>query len=108
MPIAALVSRLVDRHGIRDVCPVDSSEWRQRMRPHAGIAGNFERLDAPGHECISNQRPMATPRDCFRAHHRYALRARQRHAPFELLSEGWGLHVVGIAAKALVAPAEIN
>lgn len=62
----------------------------------------------PDRECISDQRSMTTPRDCLRAHDRRRNGTTARHEGFQRCSKDFGLHVVGIAAKACVLPACVD
>jgi hypothetical protein len=57
---------------------------------------------------ISDQRTMAAPRDCFRAHDRGCRLLIDRDQLGKCLSESFRLHVIGIAAKAGIAPAHVD
>src|SRR5262249_19596098 len=51
---------------------------------------------------------MAAPRNGFRTHDGRALRAAHCHKPFKPMREFFGLHVIGVTAKARIAPSGVG
>jgi hypothetical protein len=74
------------------------------MRPGANTAGNLTCIDASRQQRIRNQRSVATPRHRLCAHEHDALLSCQVNAILQAVFELLGLHVIGITAKAGIAP----
>ena len=67
-------------------------------------ADDFENLNAAHQQRIRDQRTVTAPRDGFRAHRRGWLFPAEFDQQIERLGELPSLHVIGIAAKAGIAP----
>ncbi len=62
--------------------------------------------DSSNQERVGDERAVASPGDCFRAHH--CQRARQPKQLCQSFLEFRGQHVIGVAAKVGVAPTSIG
>ncbi len=93
---------------IHDVRACNTGKRRQDMRPRANAAGNLVRLDASRQQRVRNQCPVATPRHRLGAHQDDALPLRQVDTRLQAVLECCGLHVVGIATEAGVAPGRVD
>ncbi len=96
---------------ISDIVPdaslaVDSSERRQvvwlRAHVHDMIHG-----DSPGDGGVRNQKPVATPGNCFGAHDYCGLQPRKNQKIFKGLVELPRLHVVGVGPETGIAPLRV-
>lgn len=78
------------------------------MRLAAGGAGNLLHLDAADEKRIGNQGTVTAPGHSFSTHDRSGPLTGDANEIFEGGGKGFGLHVVGIAAEAGVAPGAID
>ena len=92
---------------IRDVRSMTRANGVE-MRPRANTAGNLTRLDPSRQQRVSNQRSMTTPGHRLGAHQHDALLLRQVDATLQAVFELRGLHVVGIATEAGIAPTGVR
>ncbi len=77
------------------------------MRASAGLARNFLRVDSPNEQCIGDQGTVTAPGHGFGTHDGCRLVVRNANQLAERLFKFGGLHVIGIAAKARIAPSGI-
>lgn len=78
------------------------------MRIGLGGAHDVEHRDAASHERIGDHRAVTTPGDCFGAHDGGGAEGVEREELVEVLGKFRGLHMVGIPAEGVVAPAGIG
>ena len=86
----------------------DLSERRDVVRSSFRWFHNMVNFPATAHQRIGNQRPMAAPRDRFRAHDGCRLFRAIRHKLFNGSLEFVRLHIVGVSAKTGVAPSVVD
>src|SRR6185437_4956774 len=84
------------------------SPGRQLVRLDAGGADDLFRIDAADQKRICNQGAVAAPRHRFGTHDGGWALAGKADEFFQRVGEGLSLHVIGIAAKAGVAPRRIE
>ena len=78
------------------------------MWARVGGADDFAHIDTARNQRIGDERPVASPGNSFRAHQGDSLRRRQLKTLFEGILKLRRLHVVGIAAKARIAPSHVR
>ena len=78
------------------------------MRPRTNAADNLAGFDASGHECVGNQRAVATPRQRLSAHQYDLFTLRELNTAAQTRFERRSLHVVGIAAEAGIPPSHVR
>ena len=86
---------------------MDLRKGRQRMQSRTASADDFPHFDASHQERIGDQGTVATPRNGLGAHDRDPLQGCERNEFVKMLLEIRGLHVIGIAAEACVAPTHV-
>src|SRR6185436_5625491 len=94
--------------GISEADAVDVGKGRERMRCRPRRADDFGRLDAAYDERIGDERTMTSPWDCLGAHDRGRSGRGEVDQLVERRGKWFGLHVVRIPAKGIVAPAEVD
>src|SRR6185312_3347289 len=90
---------------IHDAGSVYLREGSERVATRGGGAGDLLGVDAADQERVGDERAVAAPGNGFGAHDGGAALAGEGDEVVEGLLEFRGLHVVGIAAKAGIAPA---
>ena len=94
--------------GIGDVSATDAGEGRERVLFRFGGADNFEDADFAHGKGVGHERAEAAPRDRFSAHESSGMLFGEFDHAIERRREFVRLHVVRKAAKAGVAPTEID
>lgn len=100
--------RYIDRRWISDLPAVDTGERGENMRFAFFRSDDVLDLNASNQECVADQRSMTTPGNSLGAHQDTALGAGELRNPFNVLVELWRLHVIRIASKREIAPAQIG
>src|SRR5690606_17398638 len=98
--------RLLGR--ISDVRTISARERRELVVTIAGPGQDLDHRDLPHVQRVGHQRAMTAPWNGLGAHDRGAGVAADLHQVVDRVVERVGLHVVGVAAKALVAPAGVG
>jgi len=94
--------------GIRDLFAADTSESGEGVFLRFGGADDFEHTQTANKEGIGDQRAVAAPRDRLGTHEGCWAFTGESSGVIESGGEFRRLHVVGVATKAVVAPAEID
>ena len=94
--------------GVGDVGSVNFGEGCKGVRTARGFAKDVFDGNAASGECVGHERAVAAPGDSFGAHKGARLFGSERDGTVERGREFFGLHVVGIATEAGVAPGGVD
>ena len=93
---------------IDDVESVESRKRCHLMRAHRSSAHDVFDAYAADEQRVANERAMAAPRHRFGTHDRGALCARELEQALQAVTKFFAAHIIGVAAKGSVTPAEIH
>ena len=77
------------------------------MRFSARGAEDVLDLDAPRGQSVGDQRPVASPGDCLRAHDHHLLFVREIQQAAQARGKIISLHVVGVSPEGCIPPRRI-